>query len=88
MIDEKNFGTINGKPITEELLDALSTKCERDWADDEVTVIPTSHGQALDALKALGLPVEEIEALERRARHENSPLSAYLKAILRNGLAS
>ena len=87
-MDEKNLGTINGKPIDSELLEKLVARCERDWPENEVTVVPTSHGQALAALRALDIPVEEIEAFERRAQHENRPLSLYLKAILRNELAS
>jgi hypothetical protein len=34
------------------------------------------------------LPVEEIEALERRAQHEKRPLSYFLKSILRDALVS
>ena len=87
-MDEMNLGTINGKPITRELLDELTTRCEKDWADDEVSVVPTTYGQALAALQALQLPAEEIQALERRARNENRPLSLYIKSILQNELAS
>jgi rhodanese-related sulfurtransferase len=87
-MDDINLGTINGKPIDKELLDALSKRCERDFEDREVIVVPTSHGQALAALRALDIPVEEIEALERRAQHENRPLSVYLRGIIRSELAS
>jgi hypothetical protein len=87
-MDDMNLGTINGKPIDKELLDELTLRCEKDWADCDVTIEPTSHGQALAALKALDMPVDEIEALERRAQHENRPLSLYLNAVLRNELAS
>ena len=87
-MDEINLGTINGKPITKELLEDLSSRCEKDWAEGDFREAPTSHGQALVILKTLDLPVEEIEALERRAQHENRPLLHYLKTILRNELAS
>ena len=82
-----DLGTIKGKPITPELLGTLSERCETDWAEDEVSVEATSHGRALAALQALELPVEEIEALERRAQHENTTLSYFLRSILRNELA-
>jgi hypothetical protein len=87
-MDDMNLGAINGKPFDKELLDSLSKRCEKDFEDHEVIVVPTSHGQALAALRALDIPVEEIEAHERRALHENRPLSVYLRAILRNELAS
>jgi len=88
MMDEINNKTINGQPITQELLGKLSARCEEDWSADKVSVVPTSHALALDALRALELPIEEIEALERRAQHEHRPLSVYIKSILRNELAS
>ena len=87
-MDDMNLETINGKPITKELIDELSARCEKEWSATEVRVVPTSHGKALAALQALGLPAEEIEALERRAKNENRPLQLYLKTILRNELAS
>ena len=61
MIDEINLGTINGKPITKELLESLSSRCEQGWADDEVTVVPTNHSKAFAALSALDVPVEEMD---------------------------
>ena len=88
MMDELKDRTIGGHSITKEMLDKLAVRCEKDWTEDEVVVVPTSHGQALTALRELELPTEEIEALERRAQHENKPLSLYLKSILRNELAS
>jgi hypothetical protein len=87
-MDELTLGTINGKPITQELLDTAVSRCENDWNKDMVSVVSTSYGRALAALQALELPVEEIEALERRANHENRSLSFFLKSILRNELAS
>ena len=87
-MDEMKFGTINGRPITQEFLETLSARCEEDWSENEVSVVSTRHALALDALRALELPTEEIEALERRAHHENRPLSVYIKTILRKELAS
>jgi hypothetical protein len=81
-----NLGTINGEKITSEMLEALSVRCERDWSDSEVTVEPTSYGKALAALQALDLPVEEIEALERRAKHEKKPLPFFIRSILQGEL--
>jgi hypothetical protein len=86
-MDELSLGTIDGKPITRELLETLSSRCEKNWNDEDVLVAPTSHGRALAALQALELPVEEIEALERRAQHEKRSLSFFLRTILRNELA-
>ena len=82
-----NLGTIGGKPITRELLETLSARCEKDWEGEEILAASTNHGRALAALQALELPSEEIEALERRARHENLSLSLFLRSILRNELA-
>ena len=47
VMDEVNLGTIKGKPITKELLDELAARCEKDWTEDEVSVVPTDHVQAL-----------------------------------------
>ncbi|MCL2111493.1 MAG: hypothetical protein FWH32_04455 [Clostridiales bacterium] len=86
-MDKSNLGTIGGKPINQEMLATLSARCERDWAVSEVEEVPTSHGRALAALQALALPVAEIEALERRAQHEKSSLSLFIKSILQGELA-
>ena len=85
---QNDLGTIGGKPITQEMLDEFAADFERDWADSEIEVRPTSHGKALAALQALDIPVGEIEALERRARHERQPLSFFVRSILQNELAS
>ena len=82
-----SLGTMDGEPITQELLENLSLRCEKDWSGDEYTVSSTSYGRALAALQALDLPVEEIEALERRAQHKKSPLPLFLRSVLRNELA-
>jgi hypothetical protein len=86
-MEKVNLGTIDGTPIDRELLKKLSSRCEADWAEDQVTETPTSHGRALAALQALELPIEEIEALERRAQNEKRSLSFFLRSILRNELA-
>jgi hypothetical protein len=70
------------------MLEELSARCEQDRPEDKVTVAPTDYGKALAALQALNLPVEVIEALERRARHERKPLSFYIRSILQDELAS
>jgi hypothetical protein len=69
------------------MLEELSARCEQDWPEDKVTVAPTAYGKALAALQALDLPVEEIEALERRAKHERKPLSFFIRSILQDKLA-
>jgi hypothetical protein len=60
---ETNLGTYRGQAITPELIGELSAKFESDWEESEITVAPTRYGKALQALV---LPVDEIEALERR----------------------
>jgi hypothetical protein len=87
IMEDLNLGTIGGKKITPEMLEELSARCERDWPEDEITVTPTDYGKALAALQALNLPVEEIEALERRAKHERKPLPFFIRSILQDELA-
>ena len=82
-----DYGTFDGKPITDEMLEELSAEFERDWSPEEAQAIPTEYGKALRALQMLGIPTSEIEALERRAKHEQKPLSFYLRSVLQNELA-
>ncbi len=86
MMDETKLGTINGKSVTPEMLANLSQKFEQDWNDDEVTVKPTSYGNALAALRCLDLSVGMIQALERRAKKQHKPLSLFLRSVLQNEL--
>ena len=81
------LGTIGGQPITQEMIEGFSSEFERDWAEDEIVVSATSHGRALAALQSLELTVDEIEALERRAKHEQKPLSFFLRTVLQDKLA-
>jgi hypothetical protein len=81
------YGTIDGQPVTKAMLDGLSAEFEQDWPKSKVSVSPTSYGKALAALQTLEIPVDEIEALERRAKHENKPLSFFLRSVLQNELA-
>jgi hypothetical protein len=85
-MNDMNLGTIGGKMITSETLEALSARCERDWPESEVMIEATSYGKALAALQALDIPVEEIEALERRAKHEKKPLPFFIRSILQGEL--
>ena len=87
VIEMTDYGTFDGKPITEEMLEALASEFERDWQPDEITVVLTEYGKALQALQMLNVPTSEIEALERRAKHEQKPLSFYLRSVLQNELA-
>jgi len=41
VIEMTDYGTFDGKPITEEMLEALSAEFERDWQLEEITVVPT-----------------------------------------------
>jgi hypothetical protein len=81
-----DFGTVNGQPITPEMLTRFSRKFERDWQDSEIVVKPTGYGKALDALQSLELSIGEIEALERRAQDMNEPLPRYLRSVLQKEL--
>ena len=70
MIDKYDIGTIEGKPITQEMLDSYTATFERDWIPDEVRIIPTERGRVLRALQDLDIPVYEIEALEKREKQK------------------
>ena len=35
LVYELNLRMIDGKPITQELLEGLSSRCENNWAEDE-----------------------------------------------------
>ncbi|MDR1293257.1 MAG: hypothetical protein LBJ91_07695 [Clostridiales Family XIII bacterium] len=83
---ENDLGTYRGQPITSELIGELSAKFESDWDESEITVEPTRYGKALQALQALELPVDEIEALERRAKYERKPLQFFIRSILQGEL--
>ncbi|MDR1358705.1 MAG: hypothetical protein LBJ48_05070 [Coriobacteriales bacterium] len=83
-----DLGTLNGKPISSEMLDGLSADFEATWTDSEVDVSLTDRGKALRALQALNMPIEEIEALERKAQHEQSTLPLFLRTILREKLTA
>jgi len=85
-MEHKNIGTIDGKPITQEMLADLSATFERDWNPFEITVVPTERGKVLRALHDLNLPLYEIEALERRAKQKNQSLSFYVHNVLQNDL--
>ena len=87
MMTKEDLGTIHGKPITQEVLAEFVSEFERDWAETEVEAIPTSYGRALAALQSLDLAAHEIEALERRAKHEQLPLSFFLRSVLKDKLA-
>jgi hypothetical protein len=82
-MDDLNLGTIDGKKITPEMLEGLSARCEQDWKEDKATVSLTDYGKTLAALQALDMPVDEIEALERRAKHERKPFPLFIRSILR-----
>jgi hypothetical protein len=68
-----DIGTVNGKPITQEMLDEFTAAFERDWAPSEIKVVSTERGNALRALNELNIPSYEIEALERKAKQKNNP---------------
>jgi hypothetical protein len=95
-MDEKEFrkmstlglGTIEDKPIDQEMLDALAADFARDWDDSEAMIVPTSRGITLRALQALELPVDQIEALERRAQNKHQPLSIFIRTVLQDELSA
>ena len=82
-----DLGTIGGKPITKEMIEEFSADFERDRTEEEVRVVSTEYGRALAALQSLDFSVDEIEALERRAKHEQKPLSYFLRSVLQDKLA-
>ena len=86
MSDLINTGTVNGKPVTPDLLNSYINTFERDWADHEIKVIGTERGKALRALQELEITLYEAEALERRAKQKKQPLSLYIHTILKNEL--
>lgn len=84
----RNLGKIDGKPITQEMLDSYTVTFERDWSPKEIRVVPVDRGITLRALQELNIPVYEIEALERRAKQNRLPLNIFIQSILRNELFS
>jgi hypothetical protein len=70
------------------MLDGFAIDFLRDWDDSEVIVAPTSRGITLRALQALELPVDEIEALERKAQSEQQPLSIFVRNVLQGELSA
>ena len=85
-MNPEDLGEFNGQPIDQAMLDNLVATFERDWDDSEIIVQYTDYGKALQALQTLELSSVEIEALERRAIHEQTPLPVYLRSILQNAL--
>jgi rubrerythrin len=78
--------TIGGQSITTEMLEGFLVEFERDWQESEINVQQTDYGRTLLALQSLDLSVDLIEALVRRAKHENQTLPFYLRSILQNEL--
>ena len=74
---QHDIGTIDGKPITKEMLESYTATFERDWEPSEIKVVPTERGKALRALYDLNIPSYEIEALEKRARYKNQTLGGF-----------
>ena len=52
MLEQQDIGTINGEPITQEMLESYTVTFERDWLPSEVKVVPTERGKILRALQA------------------------------------
>ena len=86
MLDKKDIGTLNGKAITQEMLDSYTETFERDWTPSEVRIVPTERGKVLRALHDLNIPSYEIEALERRAKQKQQPLGMFIHTLLQNEL--
>ena len=81
-----NIGTIGGETITQEMLNEYEATFERDWLHTEVNVLPTERGKVLRALHDLNIPLNEVEALERRANHKQQPLNLYIHSIIKQEL--
>jgi hypothetical protein len=76
------FGTLNGQPISEKMLQDYADDFAKDWDESKIIVRQTDRGVTLSALQALDIPVEEIEAIERKAKYEHTPLSLYVRKAL------
>jgi len=85
-LEQQDMGTIDGRPITQEMLENYTETFERDWMPSEVKVVPTERGKALRALHDLDIPLYEIEALERRAKQKKQPLGFFIHTILQDEL--
>jgi len=48
-----DFGTINGIPISQQMLDEYALEFEKDWDPSEFKVVQTERGRELNALKEL-----------------------------------
>ena len=81
-----NLGTVNGKPITQDMLNDYTEAFSRDWSDSEVAFTITERTKALNALGGLNIPIHEIEALERRAISKQQSLSLYIHSIIKQEL--
>lgn len=88
MMEHQDIGTINGKPITKEMLESYTATFERDWMPSEVQVVPTERGRILRALQDMNIPIYEIEALERMAKNNKQTLGDLIRTILQNELLS
>lgn len=85
-MEEMDLGTIDGKPITQDMLRTFASTFERDWQPSEVRVVPTERGKVLRALNELNIPSYEIDALERRAKKNKQSLGLFVHTILTNEL--
>ena len=85
-MDQKDIGTIDGKPITQEMLDEYTATFERDWTPSEVKIIPTERSKALRALYDLNIPIYEIVALERIAKQNKQPLRFFIHSLIQREL--
>ena len=45
-MEREDIGIINGKPITQEMLDNYTATFERDWEPSEIKVVPVNHRNA------------------------------------------
>jgi hypothetical protein len=86
MQENCDIGTLDGKPITQAMLKDFTLAFERDWTSAEVNIALTERGKALRALQDLNIPPYEIEALERRAKQKEQPLSLFVHAVLQSEL--
>jgi rubrerythrin len=76
------YGTLNGRQISEEMLRGYADDFAKDWEESRIVARQTDRGATLSALQALDIPVEEIEAIERKAKHERTSLSMYVRKTL------
>jgi hypothetical protein len=90
MAKQKTYGrTASGAPITDELVDELSTKAEAGYDVEEILGRRSGRppmGSAAASVESVRLDPELREALTQRASHDHETTSAVIRKALRQYL--